>query len=67
MGIPVDSELLKPVPMAPTDMVAAAADKRTRSGTRRAKRDQNSPPGTCPKANVLAVNAAKAVGTPWSM
>ena len=67
MGIPVDSELLNPVPMAPTDMVAAATDNSTLSGTRRAQNDQNTPPGTCPNAKVLAVNAARWVGTPWPM
>ena len=67
MGIPVDNELLNPVPMAPTDMVTAAIDSRTRSGTRWASDDHRRPPGTCPKAKVLAVKAARWVGTPWSM
>jgi hypothetical protein len=67
MGIPVESESLYPVPMAPTDMVTAAADNRNLKGVRRAQNDQKSPPGTCPKAKVLAVKAARWVGTPWPM
>ena len=32
-----------------------------------AKIDHKNPPGTCPKAKVLAVNAARWVGTSWLM
>jgi hypothetical protein len=67
MGNPTDRELLCPVPMAPTAVIAPAAANKTRNGNLRAQNDQNKLPGTCPKAKTLAVIAASLMSTPWPM